>query len=363
MQHESLFGHLAGMLSSHPENVATEALKYVLERSSVAKRAFLQYAARANVELAETLFFRTQASGEDNAVPDLAGTDSESRQVLLIEAKFWAGLTGNQPVTYLKRLPDEVDGLLLFVAPAKRLDTLWAELLRRCQDENGTVEQPYYDTAEHFRSIKIGTTHTLALTSWRALLVYILRALETEGEYRAASDVQQLQGLCERMDSEAFLPLRSEELTSDTGTRVRQYCEIVNEATRQAVAAGIASIGGFKATGGAAWYGRYMSIHGVLNFLHFSADSWSRRRATPLWLRVGSSRESKHPLKEALANLELEQPSRLIIDDNHLLVPIHMPIGVEKPEVVSAVFEQVKEVADLLRAYKQPEQIEADPKT
>jgi hypothetical protein len=150
---------------------------------------------------------------------------------------------------------------------------------------------------------------------------------------------------------------------SDTGMRIRQYCEIVNEVTTKVVAAGIASIGGYKATGKAAWYGRYMAIHGIQCCLHFSADSWSRRRATPLWLHVGRSKESKHRLKKALANLELEQPSRLILERNYLFIPIHMPTGVEKQDVVLAVFKQVKEVADLLHDYNRPDQIKAGPKT
>lgn len=355
MQYDSLFGHLASRFSGQTENIATEALNYIINGSSVARRAFLQFVAQANVKLPDTLLFQTQAVGDDNAIPDLVGTDSELRQVLLVEAKFWAGLTSNQPVTYLKRLPPQADGLLLFVAPALRFDTLWAELLRRCQDENVTVEQPPNDIAQDFREVRVGPTHTLALTSWRAVLAYILRALETEGEYRAASDVQQLQGLCERMDSGAFLPLRSEELTSDTGVRVRQYCEIVNEAITKGIAAGIASIEGLRPTSGPGFYGRYLRLQGHQCHLQFNAELWGRLRATPLWLRIDHL-QSKPWIKDALASLERKQPPRLIPGARDLLVPINLPTRAEKQEVVSAVFEQIKEVAELLRDYNQSEQ-------
>lgn len=271
----------------------------------------------------------------------------------MVEAKFWAGLTGNQPVAYLKRLPTEAEGLLLFVAPARRFETLWPELLRRCHDENVAVQQSNNDTAQDFRAVRVGsTTHTLALTSWRAVLAHIQRALETQGEHRAASDVQQLQGLCERMDSGAFLPLRSEELTSDAGARIRQYCDIVDEVTSKAVAAGIVSVGGLKATGGAAYYGRYMTFPDALCFLHFGANLWTRLRATPLWLRIGRRKVPYPWLKEALASLEREDPPRLIVDGNYVLMPLYMPIGVERRGVVSVVFEQVKEVAQLLHDYE-----------
>lgn len=62
--------------------------------------------------------------------------------------------------------------------------------------------------------MRVGPNHTLALTSWRAVLSFILHALETQGDVLAAADVQRLQGLCERMDSDAFLPSSSEELTA-----------------------------------------------------------------------------------------------------------------------------------------------------
>lgn len=351
MQRDSLFGHLASR-SGQPENVATEALNYILNRSSVAQRAFLQYAKQADVELPDTLLFRTQATGSDMAIPDLVGTDSESRQVLLVEAKFWAGLTDNQPVAYLNRLPSQADGLLLFVAPALRSETLWSELLRRCQDEHFAVAQSHNDIAQDFKAIKVGPTHTLALASWRAVLVFIQRALETEGEFSAASDVQQLQGLCERMDSDAFLPLRSEELTSDTGARIVQYCEIVNEAIGQASAADIASTEGLRPTQGPGFYGRYLRLQGHQCHLQFNAKLWGRLRATPLWLRIDHL-QSKPWIKDALASLEREQPPRLIAHRDYLLVPIEMLTGAEKQEVVSAVFEQVEEVAKLLHDYDQ----------
>lgn len=356
LRSDSLFGHLTRMFGGQPENVATEALNYILNRSSVARRAFLQFARQADVELPDALLFRTQAVGGDQAIPDLVGADSGSRQVLIVEAKFWAGLTDRQPVAYLKRLPEQADGLLLFIAPAKRFETLWPELLRRCQKASAAIEQSPDDIAtDDLRTKRIGPTRTLALTSWRAMLAYILRALETEGEYRAASDVQQLQGLCERMDSGAFLPLRSEELTSDTGVRIRQYCDIVNEVTRRAIAEGVVSVQGLRATAGDGWFLRYVKlpdIPGSLFSVRFDADCWAKWRATPLWLGFHTHREVRRWQKEALASLEIEQPPRLIVNGTNFLVPLHMPTGTEKQEVVSAVFEQVKEVAKLLRDYE-----------
>jgi hypothetical protein len=60
-------------------------------------------------------------------------------------------------------------------------------------------------------------------------------------------------------------------------------------------------------------------------------------------------------LREALASLEREYPPRLIEDGNHLLIPLDVKTGVEKQDVVSHLFEQVKEVEELLQAYDRPQ--------
>jgi hypothetical protein len=59
--------------------------------------------------------------------------------------------------------------------------------------------------------------HTLAVKSWRHLLYTLQYALQAAGEDACASDVGQLQGLCEAMDAEAFLPLTLEELNPPMG--------------------------------------------------------------------------------------------------------------------------------------------------
>ncbi len=81
MQSDSLFGYLAARLSTHPENLATEALNYILNRSLTARHAFLRYARQANLALPSALVVQTQMSGDDKAIPDLVGLDEEGHQV------------------------------------------------------------------------------------------------------------------------------------------------------------------------------------------------------------------------------------------------------------------------------------------
>ncbi|MEW5985524.1 MAG: hypothetical protein AB1791_02720 [Chloroflexota bacterium] len=350
MQHQSLFGHVATLFSTHPENLATESLNFILNRSIVAERAFLDYIRQLDIALPETLSFRTQMGGKDNAIPDLVGVDADGQQVIIVEAKFWAGLTNNQPVTYLKRLPPQ-DSILLFIAPAMRFSTLWSELVRRCQESDLSIveERPL---GGEFLAAKTVTSHVLALTSWRSILAFIRRTLEAAGEIEAASDVAQLQGLCQRMDDNAFLPLRSEELTANIGRRVYQFCQLVNDVTNMALSEGLASTEGLRATGGFGWYGRYMKLFDIPCLLKFDANLWARYRETPIWLRVyGKDWKFSQSIKDALAQLELADPVRLILVNDELVVPMCIPIGVEKNQVVAELMTQFREVANLLRSH------------
>ena len=73
------------------------------------RASFIGILRGCGIDLAESLHFRTQVTGDDATRPDLVGKDQAGREVLLIEAKFWAGLTENQPVSYLERLTTDTN--------------------------------------------------------------------------------------------------------------------------------------------------------------------------------------------------------------------------------------------------------------
>ena len=116
----------------------------------------------------------------------LAGVDRTGLERVLIEAKFWAGLTGNQPTAYLERLPTNTPSALLFVAPAARLETLWDELCQRAG-----VNGPLAETSEEFRSVTMAGARHLMLTSW----THLLERLDGAGDEHTMIAVQQLRGL------------------------------------------------------------------------------------------------------------------------------------------------------------------------
>jgi hypothetical protein len=345
----SLFGHLALNFATHPENLATEALAYILNQSRVARDALNRFCESTGAEIPADLFFQTQVADGDGAIPDLVGASPDNSQAVIIEAKFWAGLTGHQPVTYLNRKP----ALLLFLAPAKRLSTLWPELLLRCT-QAGFSRQSVRQVQGELLVVQLTETQFMAATSWRRLLGVLIEALASSGDQETVGDAHQLQGLCNQMDAEAFLPLRSEELSPAIATRLLQLNDVVNETTEELVRQGRVSIGGYRATPTYEGFVRYMRLDEFGLALQVNAAYWSTTRETPLWLSIKGIPATGNWIfspeaQQRLASLERESPPRLIRKADELLVPLTLPLGVEKDKVLKSVIEQLGEVEKLLK--------------
>ncbi len=262
---ESLFSHLVFRFSSSPENLATESLNFILNRSPITRSAFSDLFNHFSIEIPDTTKFDTQDKNQlDGAIPDLVGRNSVGEVVLYGEAKFWAGLTENQPVTYIKRLQNLNGKLLLIFAPAKRFTTLWPELLHRCDESQINFSEVISDIPE-VKIVHLTGNQHLVLVSWRVILTTIHQALEVEGERNTLSDLTQLEGLCAQMDKSAFLPLQSEELTSNLSIRLVQYSEMVDEVAHRLIAENYASKSGLRAAANRFGYLQYLKVGESLN--------------------------------------------------------------------------------------------------
>ena len=206
----TLFAHITPRLTDRIEDVAVEALGYILSQSPAARNALTDTLKAGGIEVGSIDSVQTQVIGEEGEIPDLVCFDENRAKRVLIEAKFWAGLTQNQPNQYLKRLPQDTPAALLFVAPAARLETLWPELRKRAEQEHElTVES---ETGDLRVAAVAGGERRLLLTSWAALLDRMATRSGANADRAAEADIRQLRGLTARMDADAFLPWRSEDL-------------------------------------------------------------------------------------------------------------------------------------------------------
>ena len=132
---DSLLNHVVQRSTTGLEDAATNALSFILSRSSSAMETLTDFLGddRGPLPIATVSPRGADAHG---AVPDLACFDGDGGVVALIESKFWAELTAHQPVTYWQRLPDDRPAVLLFLAPEYRVDrgSLWNDLVARLRD-------------------------------------------------------------------------------------------------------------------------------------------------------------------------------------------------------------------------------------
>lgn len=340
LESPSVLSHLATKFAVHPENWATEALAFVLGSSFEARQALGRFLDQLGWSAGGDLYISTQQPNEDGSRPDIVGKDVSGETRLVVEAKFWAGLTAAQPVDYLAALPST--GLLLFVTPAARVHTVWPELLRRAADATytaGVETTPFSGT----KCVSFGAAR-MAITSWRKLLDSLLSGVEAAGEVHGAADLRQLASLCDQMDQEAFLPLLSEEATSTIGRRIVQFGDLAIAISSELVRRDLASIQGVRANGGNGWYGRALYLRNHNCYLSFEATRWARL-GHPLWLDVlGHAGKFSEAVRVALTAAGIDCEA----EGNRCGVPIRLPIGVEREGVLQSCIAQVEKVLQAL---------------
>ena len=155
----SLFAQIVPMFGQ-TEVAATAALRHILVQSESARNALGSMLLAAGVEVGSLTRFQTEAIGAEGERVDLVCYDEHGAERVLIEAKFWAGLTDNQPNTYLARLPEGTSSALLFVVPAQRIETLWPELCRRAEEQHKLIVTSDTPTSGELRGVSSRTPVT-----------------------------------------------------------------------------------------------------------------------------------------------------------------------------------------------------------
>ena len=332
---DTLLANVLPGFTDRIEDFAVEALGYILNKSA-SSMAVLNSLVRADGSaMPEVVRVGTQVSGEERTRLDLTGFDQGGNERLLIEAKFWAGLTDNQPNAYLGRLPDDGPAVLLFVAPDARVETLWAELRRRVGENLG----PDVGIGRVHNAILSGTDKRLLLVSWLHLLDSM--ATRAVGELDVQADIQQLRGLAQRMDAQAFLPLHPEELSSNIARRIGQFSDIFVAAIDRGRDVGVISRMS-PVSSGWNYSGRYLNFAGVSAWFGVHSGRWSEGGSddTPMWLLLNGA--SPDLLNKISVQLGLRASGNYF--------PIRLKTGVEWDDMLDNVVSQLQAIAEVLQA-------------
>lgn len=344
----AILADLFGRLGVGPENVATEALNLILKGSERTRKAFIRFCAQSGVDLPENLSFQTQVRSEEFGQPDLVGTGDKG-DILIVEAKFDAGFTENQPVSYFAKFA--VAGLLLFVVPEYRQQTAWVQLRERCRAKGLTVNNITTTPWPLLGQVGI---HRLGLVTWQAVVSFLRDSARQFGEEEALQDLHQLNALCQRMDRDAFIPFRAEELSSASTVRVfAQLATLPAKVITRAADLGICEAG--NASTGEGYIGRIIKIGQYPLWFGFSVHLWQRHLVSPIWLVTNWRQPASVPatekghLRSSFSFVSID-PSRFPSDDKwgNLDLPMLVEPGRDGDEVVNHLVQQISNVRNAL---------------
>ena len=292
---KSLLAHLYSHIRGSQEDVATLSLQYIISQSEELRYAFNRLLGnKLHLDLSNVVKYSCQATGENQERPDISGKDHTGKELILCEAKFYAGLTENQPLTYLKRLKEEQGKGLIFICPKVRITNLWAKINSLCKD-------PTPQTIDESCVLVDGIA--MAIITWDE----ILRELERIAAVNVPemlSDLNQLDGYCKEMDMEAFIPFTSEELGAITARKQRRYSQVLIETTNRIHAD--KSLKTTKARLNSYSGGCFEYVMGVNNFIInvlYDENLWlsNKSKETPFWLLIrNKNKEQTEEIKFAL---------------------------------------------------------------
>lgn len=325
------------------EDLASLALTHILQTSAVARTSMNRSIA---VDEAVTWTAQHILHGDDDEAgrPDLAGHRGESIEAF-VEAKFDAGLTEAQPVTYLLALPE--NGHLAFLVPESRAGYVTRELHRRLGQADASVVET---SSHHWQVVLQGATRRLSVQSWESVVQQLVDATERPEARPEHQDLLQLQQLVADINQQLYRPISAAQLTAaeipqvalqviDLLRGLRDALQELGYVQRGKYASTIDGWSGFTLDPPASRLG--WSVHQ-------SWSAWLHFASTPLWLTLGWEDRARYP---ALLETWLrgEPPRAFRIADwsrPPVAVPLHLPGDADRPEVILALRDQVQEAVE-----------------
>ena len=342
----SLLAHLYSHIKGSQEDVATLSLQYIVSSSPALNREFTRILEKAlQGSTGKELRYVCQSVGENKERPDIAGIDSNGKEQILCEAKFYAGLTENQPNGYLNRLIKAGGFGLVFICPSARKVTLWSKILELCQDR--AVE-----SVDEFCVIVDGI-HMSVLT-WGAIIDSLRQVASSEAPV-TLQDIHQLDGFCKLMDDEAFIPFSTEDFGPINAIREERHYQVVDAIFDRLIADKSlhANAKSLRATPYRNGYVRYIRVLDFSLAIHYDRRLWrsSRSEETPFWVMI-TDREFKQPVEFRKAFNRYQESWKESINDGialALFAPANAALDEVAEELVRQILKYILELEDALK--------------
>ena len=271
------------------------------------------------------------------AIPDLACFDDNGDLVALIESKFWAGLTDHQPVTYWEGLPDDRPAVLLFLAPAYRINSgsLWKQLVDRLHGAGHELGPDDRRESLLTASAKVGQQR-LILTTWNLLLEKMALRAKDAGDVQAGFEIAELQGLATDVTA-AENPRRNENLKL-----------LIAEAVKRVEQSDWANADGLKVGQGFEYYGRHLCLAGASAWLGIDFKAVKQMPGKPVWLAFYDDPDAFVSQEKVRSRLGALAERGFVWDSGYTCVPIALTAGADTGATLDAIVAEVERIAKLI---------------
>jgi len=314
----SLLAHIASNFITEYENVANSSIAYLLNEYPVSREVLKKILKLDSVPS----YYVTELSTKSNGRPDVTGLDNNGKKSVIIEGKFWANLTENQPVNYLKEL--STDGKILFLAPDKRLVSLKQEINKKLN----------------------GETDKVVIFSWNNFLSLIEKENNKNHNHHLASDLIQINELCQKMDVEGMPPLSISDLDPMNGRLASQFPDIIDECNPLLREWTHSDFKGLKTTSSKYGHGFYFKAFNLGCSLYFDSNKWFvRNNHTPIWLGISDKEWKKSQ------NINHALNSYDSINSHKSEYGIILNTGMDKSQIINHIVSETKSVLTHLNSY------------
>jgi len=357
----SVLSYLAPRLTSQHENLATEALGYLL-RSSLEALDVLQVILKDGLGGSQKISRITnQYTAGEESRPDIAGFGEDEKLLFLIEAKFWAGLTDSQPNEYLRRLEEAGGKALVFLVPELRMPSIQRELSDRVSEKERSPLKWEKVGSGFVAKNKLGSI--LHVTSWASLLNSLEGAIAREGNTQAMSDLTQIKSLVSLFESEGFIPMTAESVTeTETPRKILMLNDLCKKMLEKTKDLGLVSFGNLQKTSYETGSGRYVLMKKAGCWIGTNFSSWKKHQVSPLWVEFSESDFGKaSEVRRAFDQLK-HRNGLFEGDSGQVLVPLKILPNSSEAEVVDHLILQIQEMRHLLEVSQMADYVFKDKK-
>lgn len=336
-----LLAHIAFKFTSHPENVANECLCFILNQDPMAVQKLCSAISKSEMA-SDICEFRSELSTEQNGRPDISAIGKSGDIPFIIEGKFWASLTENQPHNYLKELKD--GGVLLFVCPEMRASRLKDELEVRTGEKFEYIHSSYF--------MAVCGNKTIYIMDWIKVLSAI-DAYASANDSDLSNDIKQLTALCSQMDSEGFLPLSLGDMNEYHGRLCDKLSLVIDSLRERLRNKDYMDFSGLKAGGWRLGYGVYATVHGYGCQIYFSASAWYRHDVkTPYWIGIESPDWKPDRSIYDKFNAIDKYNGTILFDGSFVQIPLPLKCGLDEEQLLDHLAKQIDDIAIILATLK-----------